>query len=301
MQFNFHRPHNSQSQTLPFLLKRPKRQQRTLSFFSQILNWLPVPSMATATFTSSSEPVSIGAEAESLIVADKKYFSCKICSCRFRSNQYLQIHQRKKHTKERPFACSICTNRFYEERTLKTHLLKEHPASEAANQVLQQRQQYQSHWQFNCTHCNKRFKTEPILNSHKLKFHSKPVRNLCELCGNDFSSVRILKRHQKEVHLGSIYPRFNCFPCSYKTLRWANFSRHCKGKKHKKVIKLLPDAKKEVNYDSAHACQLKRIEMLSGPGNSNQKCRIPTTTGVAPLPSFSISFPHLQHRQYLKD
>ena len=96
---------------------------------------------------------------------------CECCEGSFPSQRLLQMHVKKVHKR---FKCFECSSRFSSKEHLKEH---------AKNIKVE------------CKECNIKFCTKSLLRDHIKREHSDGVRNVCNLCGESFSSNFRFRTH----------------------------------------------------------------------------------------------------------
>ncbi|XP_055542374.1 gastrula zinc finger protein XlCGF26.1-like [Wyeomyia smithii] len=141
-----------------------------------------------------------------------KHFACTQCTFRAVSRNLLAIHERSKHSGERPFECSFCAKRFFSELHLKNHLVchsSERPfPCTYCEKVFSRKRNMEEHIRschsvdkpFQCSLCPARFKVPQHLRIH-LRIHSGEKPYKCSFCDNSYYHISDRKRHEM-VHTG---------------------------------------------------------------------------------------------------
>ncbi|XP_065088202.1 zinc finger protein 260-like [Ochlerotatus camptorhynchus] len=137
---------------------------------------------------------------------DGKHFSCIHCSFRTVSRSLLTIHERSKHSGERPFKCSHCDKRFYSEMHLKNHLVC-HSADRP----------------FPCSFCEKSFSRKRNMEEHVRSCHSEEKPFSCEVCPARFKVSQHLRIHAR-IHSGE--KPYKCSFCNNSYYHISDRKRH---------------------------------------------------------------------------
>ncbi|XP_050516854.1 zinc finger protein 493-like [Diabrotica virgifera virgifera] len=134
-----------------------------------------------------------------------KKFKCPICNKQFTTFRPAYQHQFL-HNNEKPFKCDICQQAFRTSISATTHKAQAH--YEMLNGEKNQK--------LHCKICNKDYGTRSGINEHNLRYHkelSTITPALCDICGKDFPSKAVMRRH-KNSH--SKEGPFSCEVCSKK-------------------------------------------------------------------------------------
>lgn len=138
---------------------------------------------------------------------DGKHFSCIHCPFRTVSRSLLTVHDRSKHSGERPFKCSHCEKRFFSEMHLKNHLVchsQDRPFqcsfcdrhfSRKRNMEEHIRSCHSEEKPFKCDACPARFKVSQHLRIHA-RIHSGEKPYKCSYCDNSYYHISDRKRHE---------------------------------------------------------------------------------------------------------
>ena len=123
---------------------------------------------------------------------------CSFCEKKYKSEDSLNNHIKRSHTKEKIHKCSSCPKKFPYESELKYH---------QASHETKPLEEY-----LDCDECPKKLKNKDTLNIHKLR-HSgiKPYR--CDFCEKKFRQSAHKRTHQKNVHMASGDKPFKCNQC----------------------------------------------------------------------------------------
>ncbi|XP_012156951.1 transcription factor grauzone [Ceratitis capitata] len=168
-------------------------------------------------------------------LADNTQLSCSICGEHLKDFRELKTHFRQKHQCIGYTVC--CDLRFYK-RTLYVDHIKLHKDPDyfkcsICNKQLISRKNFANHMHslhpaeenllFECTQCSKKFSKQYILDSH-IKIRHSAKDQICKLCDKAFSSVSILRQHQKNVHLNEF--ESVCDICGKRLRNPANLQYH---------------------------------------------------------------------------
>ncbi len=154
-------------------------------------------------------------------------FACKNCDACYCSNQSLEAHVQRKHSKQ-PLRCPHCPQHFPVKSTLMTHMRRKHghtrdktherpiPCPEGMA-VLKSKKYFKSHMMihtgekpFRCEACGKRFIQKCNLGEHLLS-HIQEKRYKCNACGIRFTLKHSLKSTWSvilEILIGSIHAQY---------------------------------------------------------------------------------------------
>lgn len=124
--------------------------------------------------------------------AQGKHFLCTHCSFRAVSRSILTIHERSKHSGERPYECSFCDKRFFSELHLKNHLVC-----------------HSTERPFTCAFCEKGFSRKRNMEEHIRSCHSEEKPYKCDICPARFKVPQHLRIHAR-IHSGE-----KPYKCSY--------------------------------------------------------------------------------------
>ncbi|XP_034004427.1 zinc finger and BTB domain-containing protein 24-like, partial [Trematomus bernacchii] len=124
--------------------------------------------------------------------AEKKRFSCSVCTKSFALSRSLNKHIRV-HTGIKPFSCSVCKKPFEVRRDLNRHM-RIHTGEKP----------------FGCSVCTKSFALIISLKEH-MAIHTGEKPHSCSVCKKAFAVKRDLNRHLR-THTGE--KPFSCSACS---------------------------------------------------------------------------------------
>lgn len=136
-----------------------------------------------------------------------KHFTCGHCPFRAASAALLTVHERSKHSGERPFECPHCEKRFFSELHLKNHLVCHSSArpfpcsfcersfSRKRNMEEHIRSCHSEDKPFQCDQCPARFKVPQHLRIHA-RIHSGEKPYKCQFCPNSYYHISDRKRHE---------------------------------------------------------------------------------------------------------
>ncbi|XP_023238037.1 zinc finger protein 1 homolog isoform X1 [Centruroides sculpturatus] len=180
---------------------------------------------------------------------------CTVCKKTFRSKALLDDHMRS-HTGEKPFKCSICGKQFAHRRNLIVHKII-----------------HSEETPFKCKYCDFATKWKQSLMKHFMRDHphsnpsevmtippkkSKKVYK-CDSCGNSYSYLSLLIRHQKSH---SNERPFSCNICN------KTFKYNCDLIVHRK--KVHPQQETESFYKSTVHGNKVQADYLQTPSTSAQ-------------------------------
>jgi uncharacterized short protein YbdD (DUF466 family)/stress-induced morphogen len=122
---------------------------------------------------------------------------CKFCPKHFGSEQYYNVHIRKKHSElagKKFIECSICQNKFWSKHGLDMHTLTIHPTASLAQDEF--RSTEMTNQQNESTIENK--ETTKIT---KLSLSAKRIISKCDFCPKAFEGITRLRDHNQQYHL----------------------------------------------------------------------------------------------------
>lgn len=114
-------------------------------------------------------------------------FACDSCDKKFTMKIDLERHKQSIHSNDRPFACGACSARFKDKRVMKRHVARAHAPKATMRTDLK------------CKICEKAFWTRYELGVHE-RTHTGECPYMCEVCGNQFKRLHVLRQHTKQVH-----------------------------------------------------------------------------------------------------
>jgi hypothetical protein len=112
-------------------------------------------------------------------------FPCTKCGRRFVTKSRLQVHDKTVHGDGKKFPCEKCHVIVSSKASLAKHLREVHGTKK----------------HFECPTCSKVLTTYLGLKEHKRRHANKsPSKNICQICGQSYSTVHVLSRHIQLVH-----------------------------------------------------------------------------------------------------
>ncbi|XP_019535160.3 zinc finger protein 260-like [Aedes albopictus] len=137
---------------------------------------------------------------------DRKHFSCIHCPFRTVSRSLLTVHDRSKHSGDRPYKCSHCEKRFFSEMHLKNH------------QVCHSQDR-----PFECSFCDKNFSRKRNMEEHVRSCHSEEKPFKCDACPARFKISQHLRIHTR-IHSGE--KPYKCSFCDNSYYHISDRRRH---------------------------------------------------------------------------
>lgn len=135
-----------------------------------------------------------------------KHFTCEHCPFRAVSAALLTVHERSKHSGERPFGCPHCEKRFFSQLHLKNHLVCHSSARP-----------------FSCSYCDRSFSRKRNMEEHIRSCHSEDKPFRCEQCPAAFKVPQHLKIHTR-IHSGE--KPYQCHYCDNSYYHSSDRKRH---------------------------------------------------------------------------
>lgn len=108
--------------------------------------------------------------------------TCGICGKKFPFTNYLMLHQRNVHMREKNFKCTICSHSFFDNHGLQQHQLK-----------------HSEERKYKCQICDKKFTWLKNLRVHE-RIHTGIKPYTCKICSTGFAENKGLKRHIMKYH-----------------------------------------------------------------------------------------------------
>lgn len=110
-------------------------------------------------------------------------YGCDLCSKRFSSKEYLQLHNMECHAEqvERPFKCDKCPKSFIQKGQLSSHMGR--------------------HQMYQCSKCDKVLAGKGSLSAHMVNMHSDEGKHICDTCGREFKTKQCFDNHVRK-HMG---------------------------------------------------------------------------------------------------
>lgn len=140
---------------------------------------------------------------EASIEAKSGLKECYLCRLNFENIPQLTYHFKKVHNEELTFKCEICEKLFDTFSHLSDHRSKVHKVKHA------------------CQYCQKTFKEKSKLQRHLNSVHNTDRPFKCNLCGNLFKSLDVLK-----IHRSTHTKLFECVKCGKKFRSKTDLSLH---------------------------------------------------------------------------
>lgn len=145
----------------------------------------------TISSISKSEKVESDTTKKTKIKKESEQIRCDQCPKTFTQKRLLYNHLRNVHIEGRPFVCPTCAKGFKTQHSLNEHMETHNPNREV----------------FPCDMCSKTYQIKGSLINHMRK-HKNEYVTKCEVCSQQFVSVKDLKSHLKTKHSES-------FLCTY--------------------------------------------------------------------------------------
>ncbi|XP_033230518.1 zinc finger protein 2 homolog isoform X1 [Belonocnema kinseyi] len=167
----------------------------------------------------------------------KKSFVCNICSKRFGTRKYLNIHQRI-HSDENALECEYCGKRFIKISNLRNHMrshtteIRHEEVKSSTTEPLVRSDEHV----YKCENCGKTFITASYLKLHIRRFHTGKNPLECDICKQKFIYRSSIKRHVVS-HMGDVKPDEPYYKCRFCE---KSFSTYADLKVHKQIH---PEAK----------------------------------------------------------
>ena len=178
----------------------------------------------------------------------KTVVQCELCDKSFNSKQFLSIHFRRVHKKEKNFTCDTCQKTFFAMTDYRRHT-NTHQSEKLYNcdfcgkgfsqpiALIVHKSTHLGKGNHNCELCDKAFHSKARLDSHKLSLHDKTSYE-CDRCNKILKSKKSLSYHIKYVH--EKVKQFKCHLCEYESARNEDLKIHIFGV-HEKMRRLKCD------------------------------------------------------------
>ncbi|KAL1456811.1 hypothetical protein WDU94_001511 [Cyamophila willieti] len=155
-------------------------------------------------------------------------YHCDSCGKKFTRKDHMRDHIRCIHLNEG--YCKICSHSFSSLRSLKRHFEMHHEREEKNIEnvrlcsIIQQKRYYF------CNLCSKKFSEKRSLRDHLNVKHYGVPKVVCEVCGKNFSTLKLLQRHKKQH--GNVR-RFSCHLCEKSYTVNCELLKHLRSHLHK--------------------------------------------------------------------
>ncbi|KAK4313721.1 hypothetical protein Pmani_014944 [Petrolisthes manimaculis] len=133
----------------------------------------------------------------------RKVQKCETCGLVFKSRPALTYHTATKHSNTM-YMCDQCSAVFPHRALLASHSLRH-----GERRVM-------------CHRCGRKFFTHKQLNSHENLFHRRARSYSCELCGQSFSTLRVLRHHMRTQP----HHKFYCQECGVSFIQKQQYHTH---------------------------------------------------------------------------
>lgn len=138
------------------------------------------------------------------------------CSRKFRARHTLVAHLWRDHVAGPQFSCDICNEKFKSGPKLRSHFRQKHLRCEFCGIDMKSRKMRDNIWSHAqqhllspdqsklvpciCDLCGKKLKDRTRVKMHLKYVHFRSVKNLCELCGIDFTTTSSYNQHNLLKH-----------------------------------------------------------------------------------------------------
>jgi hypothetical protein len=113
-------------------------------------------------------------------------FQCPHCSFACSQKEYLKIHNKVKHTKDKNYMCELCGYSTYYQGNFKRHKDEVHPG-------IKEKIKY-----YTCDICGYSTRNQGNLKRHKDDVHFNIKNHLCTICGQAFAQKKKMEIHMKK-------------------------------------------------------------------------------------------------------
>lgn len=165
----------------------------------------------------------------------RRTYECTMCNRKYKHYARLSIHISVCHHGERPpFSCFECNRGFCDASSLKRHAAVAHVTGdqkpvfqcEVCSKEFTTMQSLRKHTKrhngalfYRCSHCGESFEKQGDRITHIQRMHAAERPHACEQCGQRFSELHVLRRHEKKhedrgnVDKDAGYKSYCCYEC----------------------------------------------------------------------------------------
>ncbi|KAL8582644.1 hypothetical protein ACOMHN_028709 [Nucella lapillus] len=181
---------------------------------------------------SCSRPSSLQTHMETHDANRPRPFGCQFCEKRFFNRKDLRKHERHVHLTSKQFLCPVCGKEFASRGTRASHMVLHtgHRAYSCSvcsmtfykkyNLTVHERI-HSGFKPYTCPICQVSFSQKKSLEMHTKKHEQG---SLCNVCGKEYASQEVLKKHIKDAH--SEKKMFPCSDCGMTFSRLSNLQAH---------------------------------------------------------------------------